>query len=352
MRIGFLFPDAEWRWDRQLSDSLARRLGVTFGLGVHDPSDDWLVVFNRLRDPVETRLPKERLIYIASEPPIVASSRPEFMAQFGTVLTTDRGARHPNPRFTQIATPWWVGAFGPGMTILDRPLGYDDFKTFDPPKPKLISVVTSKKAFTEGHRARLRFVSALQSHFGGEMDVFGRGVAGFDDKLEVLRDYRYHIAIENSAVPDYWTEKIADCYLTRTFPIYYGCPNLADYFPEASFARIDIADPRAAIQTIERVITEKRADHAGAALEEARRRVLDEHNMFAVLARLTVGSGPRPALVAPTILKPEKAFAPTPSAAADRVARWLRRLPGVVLTRWRVGEIRRQVARNSKKGSV
>ena len=56
--------------------------------------------------------------------------------------------------------------------------------------------------------------------------------------------------MENAVIPDYWTEKIADCFLAWTLPIYYGCPNLEDYFPEKSFIRIDIEKPEEAIDSI------------------------------------------------------------------------------------------------------
>src|SRR5687768_17715451 len=52
--------------------------------------------------------------------------------------------------------------------------------------------------------------------------------------------YRYSLAIENFSGPYYWTEKVIDCYLSWTMPLYFGCTNLADYFPAESFVQIDI----------------------------------------------------------------------------------------------------------------
>uniref|UniRef100_A0A7S2DJ44 Fucosyltransferase n=1 Tax=Octactis speculum TaxID=3111310 RepID=A0A7S2DJ44_9STRA len=40
----------------------------------------------------------------------------------------------------------------------------------------------------------------------------------------------FHIAIENVSQKDYFTEKLIDCLLTRTVPVYWGCPNICDYF--------------------------------------------------------------------------------------------------------------------------
>jgi hypothetical protein len=41
---------------------------------------------------------------------------------------------------------------------------------------------------------------------------------------------QFHIAIENNASKHYFTEKIVDCFQTKTIPIYYGCTNIGEYF--------------------------------------------------------------------------------------------------------------------------
>jgi hypothetical protein len=45
-----------------------------------------------------------------------------------------------------------------------------------------------------------------------------------------LFDAMFHIAIENTSINNYFTEKIIDCFQTRTVPIYYGCNNIDEYF--------------------------------------------------------------------------------------------------------------------------
>ena len=52
------------------------------------------------------------------------------------------------------------------------------------------------------------------------------------DKIDGLRDYRYHFCIENIK-RDYWfTEKLIDCFVTGTIPIYWGCPSIFDNISE------------------------------------------------------------------------------------------------------------------------
>lgn len=45
-----------------------------------------------------------------------------------------------------------------------------------------------------------------------------------------LFDSQFHIAIENTSIDHYFSEKLLDCFQTKTVPIYYGCTNLQMYF--------------------------------------------------------------------------------------------------------------------------
>jgi hypothetical protein len=45
-----------------------------------------------------------------------------------------------------------------------------------------------------------------------------------------LFDSQFHIAIENISIKNMFTEKLIDCFQTKTIPIYYGAPNIGDFF--------------------------------------------------------------------------------------------------------------------------
>jgi len=160
------------------------------------------------------------------------------------------------------------------------------------PKSKLMSVITSSKDFTEGHQKRLNFVRRLKDYFGADIDVFGRGIREVDDKWDAISPYKYHIALENSVYPHYWTEKLADVYLSGAYPIYYGCPNLEDYFPAASCTQINIDDEEGAIRTIQECIREQRYEASLDRIIEARNLVLDRYNLFALITQLVGESVP------------------------------------------------------------
>jgi hypothetical protein len=50
-----------------------------------------------------------------------------------------------------------------------------------------------------------------------------------DNKLNIFNS-KFSIIIENSQEINYFSEKLIDCLLTKTIPIYWGCPNINDYF--------------------------------------------------------------------------------------------------------------------------
>jgi hypothetical protein len=43
-------------------------------------------------------------------------------------------------------------------------------------------------------------------------------------------DSMFHISIENTSIKHYFSEKLIDCFQTKTVPLYCGCTNIGDYF--------------------------------------------------------------------------------------------------------------------------
>jgi len=93
-------------------------------------------------------------------------------------------------------------------------------------KTKNFSIIASGKRQHEGHRLRHNIIASS----AGRVDTFGNGYNPIQDKIEGLRDYRYHFVIENVR-RDYWfTEKLIDCFRTGTVPIFWGCPSIYNFF--------------------------------------------------------------------------------------------------------------------------
>jgi hypothetical protein len=103
-------------------------------------------------------------------------------------------------------------------------------------KAKNCSMILSGKMDLEGHRLR----HIIQSNSRG-IDFFGggsaRGVLG--DKADAMREYMFHLTIENTRAYHYFSEKLIDSLLMRCIPIYWGCLNIGDYFNIDGFVVFD-----------------------------------------------------------------------------------------------------------------
>ncbi len=94
-------------------------------------------------------------------------------------------------------------------------------------KSRDISVIASAKKDYAGQQLRHEVISKFGSRIDG---VFGRAYKPIDNKIEGLKDFRYSIVIENCKTDYYFTEKLIDCFMTGTIPIYWGCPDIGRFF--------------------------------------------------------------------------------------------------------------------------
>jgi hypothetical protein len=99
-----------------------------------------------------------------------------------------------------------------------------DFKIYD--KSKNLSIVCSNKTYLSGHKLRHKVIKSI----GNIIDVYGNGYNSISYKLESLQNYKYQIVIENVKKDFWFTEKLIDCFVTGTIPIYYGCPSIHNFF--------------------------------------------------------------------------------------------------------------------------
>ena len=179
----------------------------------------------------------------------------------------------------------WVGRKISSGGSIDFVSSYKELKNKVENKTKQISVITSLKGFTKGHKDRIKFVKKLKNYFGDKLDVFGKGINDFEDKWDTLKDYKYHIVIENSSFDDYWTEKLADCYLAECFPFYYGCKNINDYFHRDSYELIDIDNFEQSVKIMENAMSNNLYQHRVKSIRNAKKQVMENYNIFPMLIK-------------------------------------------------------------------
>lgn len=99
-------------------------------------------------------------------------------------------------------------------------------------KTRLVSMIASKKRVTPGHRLRHQVADWAKAS-GFPLELFGRGFCPVDSVETALSPFHFSVVIENSQFPNYFSEKLIDCLLCRTIPIYWGDPNIASQFNPA-----------------------------------------------------------------------------------------------------------------------
>ena len=245
---------------------------------------DYVVVFGGHDAYIKQKTPKSQTLFIAGEPPSIKQYSEDYLSQFGAIICSAPDIQHPTKRLYQQGHPWFCGCkfqeSGEPLVIK----AYDDYMADTHiEKTKLLSVVCSDKCSKAGHRKRYEFVKHLKEAFGDEMDLYGTGHNPIADKSDALRSYKYHIAIENSSFPHYWTEKLADSYLEGAYPFYAGCPNLNDYFEQEAYTLIDLNNPIESIKIIRKTIDDDTYEKSRAVLLRSKQRVLNEHNIFNII---------------------------------------------------------------------
>jgi len=249
---------------------------------------DWLVVYQDIPrsdgffSEEKLRCPREQTILITAEPSSITVFGTDYLRQFGCILTFQEpwAMKHPNVVFRPPGLLWFYGQpFGEGKCIT-----WDQMAATPPiEKTRLISTVCSQRTGKVTlHTSRVDFTWRLKDALP-ELDIYGHGVRPMVDKAEALDSYRFHIAVENHVYRHHLTEKLSDAFLGYALPFYHGAPNASDYFPKESFIPIDINKFRRSKEIISSHLANNEYTDRLPYIIEARRRVLEEENLFAIL---------------------------------------------------------------------
>ena len=102
-------------------------------------------------------------------------------------------------------------------------------------KTKLVSCICSNKLMHNGHAFRLK---ELAKH-SDKIDLYGTGFQFIEQKELGLKDYKFSLVFENDIYRTYWTEKILDCFVTGTVPIYSGTEDIFNHFDSRGIIKYD-----------------------------------------------------------------------------------------------------------------
>jgi len=168
--------------------------------------------------------PMPNSIYIQLEPEAIIP-RKEFLLKnwrsFKYIITLNQEVLDncPNAKKYIYGTTWIT------------PEEYNSVKKEE--KEFKISIIVGDKTQTIGHQLRQQILQANLSNVNYYVSSskvhLAKPLVG-PSKFKTFQTYQYQIVIENSQQNNYFTEKLLDCLICKTIPIYWGCPNIHEYF--------------------------------------------------------------------------------------------------------------------------
>jgi hypothetical protein len=145
--------------------------------------------------------------------------------KFDVILTCDNEILNscPNSKLFPYGTTW-----------------IKDFE-FTEKKEYCVTTLIGGKQICSGHLLRQSIPKVIESITSIPVHLYN-SVNNPYQKLDIFREMRsnlwknelfysqYHISIENVTFDNWFTEKLIDCFQTKTIPIYIGCDNISEFF--------------------------------------------------------------------------------------------------------------------------
>jgi hypothetical protein len=185
-----------------------------------------------------------------------------------TIFGFDKKFYEPNFNVIELPSHTFYGGRGPWVDSKND-WNYNNVINNENVKTKNISSVVTKlnsdSYDEEGSTYKIRhdltdfLIKNLNfvDFYGGWGD--SNNCKGSNLKIDAVKNYKFCIAIENQFTKNWITEKFYDSILNNTIPIYYGCTNIKEIFPENGYILIeDIHDFESVLSQIQEI--EKNAD--------------------------------------------------------------------------------------------
>ena len=137
----------------------------------------------------------------------------------------------------------------------------------DPIKEFEVSFLSGTKTMSEGHKLRNKIYDIkdqilIPKKWFYVLDDFDSttnvrpGYGEYSKDLSYIPDFyqknpqvygkmvcydkpMFHVAVENVKENNWYTEKIGEAFCTKTVPIYWGCPNIGDYYDERGIIKFN-----------------------------------------------------------------------------------------------------------------
>jgi hypothetical protein len=233
---------SNWDSSENLTNRLLKQfktdeLSLENTIFVYDESYDIIVYFNHI---TEKKTENSHSYIFPHEPSWSGSHQkniPDDTFIFGF------NSQNYNQNCIESLAYTFYGGRGPWIDTFDY-WSYDSLKKIEPKKTKKISSSITKLDFNYGNSCLYnRRVNLLNNILNLDyIDFYGFGNTS-PKKRDAVENYMFNIAIENSFEKNWLTEKFYDAILSETIPIYFGCENIKEIYPDDGYILIeDICD--------------------------------------------------------------------------------------------------------------
>jgi len=173
----------------------------------------------------------------------------EMFNLFTKILTYDNNLLNKDPKcikFLPYENFYWCKSPNTNITNLFLKYhGVNDSYSYEN-KNFIITFTCGHKNYCPGHRLRhilwnqqdkLLNVKCYYSKNNEGMIINQNNIALTHprDKTIMYENNMFCISIENNKSSNYFTEKLIECIVSKTVPIYWGCPNINEYFNTKGF---------------------------------------------------------------------------------------------------------------------
>ena len=248
-------------------------------------ADFWFVFEDLDKDIEKCRVPKNNVIYLNTETSFKKSHFFQnymhyYISQFGTIYSC-YPMSHNNLQNSIPFLPWMIHSNYEASPFDFSNMNYKTLgKNNELNKTIDLSVICSSKKNTENHELRIEFLKILKNYFGNKLEWYGAGFKDIERKSKIIFKSKYHLVLENDYKNNLISEKLFDAFLGESFPMYYGAPNVSDYFPSNSYKPIDINNIDESIKTIENLIDSNTYFENIDELRDSKSKVLNEYNFI------------------------------------------------------------------------
>ncbi|MBQ0908398.1 hypothetical protein KBJ98_06760 [Flavobacterium sp. F-328] len=232
---------------------------------------DYLIILEYPKDDFSIKVNKNNILHVCLEPPNEVSKYRQY-ANKNVKLIFNQLDIKKNNILSHGALPWHIDK---DFDFLNR------LKVESLTKENTIVWITSNQRSSKGHTMRMDFLENIKPL--SFVRLYGRGICPVADKWDVLSTSKYAIAYENFESDYYWTEKIVDCFLSYTMPLYFGCNAIEDFFPKDSFIQIDPKDKHIKL-FLKEIATSTKWEENLDAIVKARELILNEYQLFPFLS--------------------------------------------------------------------